>query len=236
MEIRGIGMKRVIICDDDEKAIIQLRDMIDRLFPNLFAVSGYVSARQMIYEVEDGFLKSADVLFLNMEMKEMDGMEAARILQKRIPMLKIIFVTDFPERTEKIFDEIYPFGLLLKPLRKEPLKKYLNRELDGGKREGHFVEIRKKGGNYYIPAEEIYYVESRARKLLIHKKDEIECVYERISNFCVLYEEDFVRCHQSYAVNWGQVAEVSKKGILLKNGARIPVSRQKYRDVRSRLG
>lgn len=228
-------MKKVIICDEDEKAVIQLRDMIDQLFPDLFVVNGYVSARQLIYEVEDGFLKSADVMFLSMEMKEMDGIEVAKILQKRMPMLKIIFMTGYPERTEKIFDEIYPFGLLFKPFRKERLEKYMKKELEGTGKEGHFVEIRKKGRNYYIPIEEIYYVESMARKLMIHKKDGTDCVYERISKFCVLYKDDFVRCHQSYAVNWGQVAEVSMSEILLKNGIKIPISRQKYREIRSRI-
>ena len=111
----------------------------------------------------------------------------------------------------------------------------MKRELESEKKEGRFVEIRKKGKNYYVPTEEIYYVESRARKLFIHKKDKTESVYERISRFCFLYEEDFVRCHQSYAVNWGQVAEVSTNGILLKNGEKIPISRQKYREVRSRI-
>ena len=184
-------MKKVIICDDNEKSIFELREMIDQLFPNLFVISGYVSARQLIYEVEDEFLKSADILFVDVEMKEMEGTKVAKILQKKMPMLKIIFITGYPERTEKIFDEIDPFGLLLKPFCRERLEKCLKREL--------------------------------------------ESVYERISRFCFIYEEDFVRCHQSYAVNWGQVAEVSTNGILLKNGEKIPISRQKYREVRSRI-
>lgn len=228
-------MKKVIICDDNEKSIFELRELIDQLFPNLFVISGYVSARQLIYEVEDEFLKSADILFVDVEMKEMEGTKVAKILQKKMPMLKIIFITGYPERTEKIFDEIDPFGLLLKPFCRERLEKCLKRELESEKKEGRFVEIRKKGKNYYVPTEEIYYVESRARKLFIHKKDKTESVYERISRFCFIYEEDFVRCHQSYAVNWGQVAEVSTNGILLKNGEKIPISRQKYREVRSRI-
>jgi len=86
-------MKKVIICDDNEKSIFELREMIDQLFPNLFVISGYVSARQLIYEVEDEFLKSADVLFVDVEMKEMEGTKVAKILQKKMPMLKIIFIT-----------------------------------------------------------------------------------------------------------------------------------------------
>lgn len=228
-------MKKVIICDEDEKTVSELDRMIESLFPGQFQVNGYVSARQLIYEIEDGFLKSADILFVDMEMKEMSGTEIAKILQKKIPVLKIIFITGCPERTEEIFDEICPFGLLFKPFRKERLEKYMRKELEGRKAAGRFVEIRKKGGNVYVPIEEIYYVESSARKLFIHKKEVTECVYERISNFCIRYESNFVRSHQSYAVNREYVTEVSASGILLKNGIKIPISRQKYKEVRSKL-
>lgn len=230
-----MGMKRVIICDEDERIVSELNQMIENLFPGQFQINGYVSARQLIYEIEDGFLKFADILFVDMEMKEMSGTEIAKILQKRIPVLKIIFMTGCPERTEEIFDEICPFGLLLKPFRKERLEKCMRKELDSRKTAERFVKIRKKGGNCYVPMEEIYYVESSARKLFIHKKEETECVYEKISHFCIQYEEDFVRCHQSYAVNQKYVAEVSAAGILLKNGIRIPISRQKYKEVRSKI-
>lgn len=231
----GVFMKKVIVCDHDEKTVSKLGKMIEELFPRQFQIDGYVSARQLVYEMEDGFLRSADLLFVDMEMKEMDGIEIAKLLQKKMPVLKIIFMTGFPKRAEEIFDEISPFGLLLKPFCKERLAKYMKRELEGVNRKSRFVEIKKKGRNYHLPMEEVYYVESSARKLLIHKKEETECVYERISNFCVLYEDDFVRCHQSYAVNWGQVAEVSAAGIILKNGVKVPISRQKYREVRSKI-
>lgn len=228
-------MKKVIVCDQDEKTVSRLGKMIEELFPRQFQVSGYVSARQLVYEIEDGFLKSADILFVDMEMKEIGGTEIAKILQNKMPVLKIIFMTACPRRAEEIFDEINPFGLLLKPFREESLAKYIKRELKDSKREGRFVEIKKRGRNCHVPMEEIYYVESSARKLLIHKKEETECVYERISHFCALYEDDFVRCHQSYAVNWKHVAEVSAEGIVLKNGVKVPVSRQKYREVRSNI-
>lgn len=228
-------MKKIIICDHDEKTVLELGRTIEELYPKQFQISGYVSARQLIYEMEDGFLKFADLFFVDMEMKEMDGMEIAKILQKEMPVLKIIFMTECPRRAEEIFDGISPFGLLLKPFCKKRLAKCMKREMEEIKREARFVEIKRKGRNYYVPMEEIYYVESSARKLLIHKKEEIECVYERISRFCVLYEDDFVRCHQSYAVNWKQVAEVSAAGIILKDGTKVPISRQKYREVRSKI-
>ena len=88
---------------------------------------------------------------------------------------------------------------------------------------------------HFIPVDEILYVESKGRKLMIYRKEGMECVYERISNFCNLYQKDFVRCHQSYAVNWNQVSEVQMAAVTLKNGERVPVSRKKYREISKKL-
>lgn len=229
-------MKSVIICDDEEKVISILSGMIEKIFPKQFQISGYISPRQLVYEVEDGFIKSADLIFLDLEMKELDGIETARKLQRKLHMAKIIFITGYPERTEEIFDDIYPFGLLLKPFRKERLEKYIRKQFEQEGKTGRFLQISKNGRQCHISISDVNYVESRGRKLLIYKADDtMECVYERISRFCELYQEDFIRCHQSYAVNWEKAAEVSTAGITLKNGELVPISRQKYREIRAKI-
>ena len=228
-------MKRVIICDDDEKTVSGLTEMIDKLFPEQFQVSGYVSSKQLIYEIEDGYLKEADLLFLDLKIGTTDKMEVAKYIEQKFPVTKIIFLSNSLEYIEDLFEEIRPFGILLKPLKENRLKKYLERELAEVKRERDFVKIKKNGKAHFVPVEEVFYVESKGRKLMIYKKEEAECVYERISNFCDLYQKNFVRCHQSYAVNLNHVKEVQSTVVMLKNGMKVPVSRKKYREISESL-
>ena len=228
-------MKRVIICDNDVKIVSGLIEMISTLFPNQFQVCGYVSSRQLVYEIEDGYLKDADLLFLDLKIGTADEMEIAKYIEQKFPVTKIVFLSDSLECIEDLFEEIRSFGILLKPLKEERLKKYLERELAEEKQEGAFVKIKKNGKVHFIPVEEILYVESKGRKLMIYRKEGMECVYERISNFCNLYQKDFVRCHQSYAVNWNQVKEVQTAAVTLKNGEKVPVSRKKYREISKKL-
>lgn len=229
-----VFMKRIIICDDKEKNIRKLREAIEKIFPHEFFVNGYVSARQLLYEIEDGFLETVPFIFLNLEMKETDSIALAAKLQKKIPEAKIIFIAECLKRVEEIFDGVHPFGLLLLPVNEFRLEKCIRRETDCEKG-GEFVKINKQGRHYHIPADEILYVESMGRKLAIHREKETDYVYERISNFCDLYQKNFIRCHQSYAVNQSHVTEVSAKGIILKDRTCIPVSRKNYQEVKMRI-
>lgn len=228
-------MRKIVICDDDEKIVSQLIRMIERLFPKEFQILGYVSSRQLVYEIDDGFLKFVDMLFLDLEMGDMDGTDVAKYIQRNMPTAKIIFITGYPERSQDIFDEIKPAGLLLKPLDEDRLQKYIQNELLEKKDGRNYITVKKEGKTSFIPMDHVFYVESSGRKLLFHTTDGVECVYERISNFCNRYPEDFARCHQSYAVNWNQVIEVTTAGIKLRGGFTIPVSRQRYREIQNRI-
>lgn len=231
-------MKKIIVCSSDKKIVSELSGRIEEMVSEQFRVDRYISARQMVYEIEDEFLETADLFFLDLDMQDMDIIQAAKILQKKLHSAKLVFVTGVLDRMEEIFDGIRPFGILLKPVKEKRLKKYIQEafaDRQGGGEET-YIEIKKNGRIRCVLADEIFYVESMGRKLLIHKKKETECIYERISNFCILYGEDFVRCHQSYAVNWKYVAEISASGVVLTNGRTVPVSRQKYREIRARAG
>lgn len=228
-------MRKAIICDNEEKMISRLDGMIEKLFPEQFQISGYVSLKQLMYEIEDEFLKTADLIFLDLEIEGTDGVKAAKQIQQKLPMARIIFVTGYPERTEEIFDEICPFGLMLKPFREERLEKYIKKELKEERKDEGVIKIKKHGRQYFIPTEQIFYVESSGRKLLIHKENGIESVNRPISDFCNAYQNNFIRCHQGYAVNKNQIMEVSSSRIRLKNGETVPVSRQRYREIQKDL-
>lgn len=227
-------MRRIIICDNDQKIVSELGQLIERVFPEQFQISGYVSSRQLVYEMEDGFLELPDMLFLGVRMKEIDGIETAQHFQKKLPEVKIVFVTESPECAEEIFDDIRPFGLLLRPFRRERLEKYIVRGLEEEGYRGKMVKIKKKGKGYYMPVDEILYVESKGRKLTIHKIGGTESVYEKISGFCDTYQEDFFRCHKGYAVNHRQISKIAPSGIILKNGMVVPISRQKFQGIREK--
>ena len=228
-------MGRIIICDNDERTVSGLAGMIERLFPGEFEIDGYVSFRQLMYEMGDELMEIPELLFLELAADDAEGIEAARLLQQRMPELNIIFITDHPECAEEIFDGIHPFGLLLKPFNIKRLEKYIRTRITDNQCGDKQIKIKKKGRCCYIPMSEVLYVESHGRQLFLHKKNGTECAYEKISDFCAQHPAEFFRCHKSYAVNGKQIREVSSAYITLKSGVAVPISRQKYQEARVRM-
>lgn len=231
----GEIMKRVIICDEEIESVSKLSTMIGQIFPKQFLLHGYVSAKQLFYEIEDGFIRTADIIFLSMEIKWVTEIDFAVYIQQKFPMAQIIFLAENLQQVEAMFDEISPDGLLLKPLNRQRLEKCVKKVLSekGGKEE--LFSIKQNGTAIFFPIEEISYVESQGRKLQIHRKDAVICIYGRISGLCEAYGETFIRCHQSYAVNRNHIVELAATKIILENGMEIPVSRQRYREVKAAL-
>ena len=228
-------MGRIIICDNHEKTVSELTRIIERTFPGEFGIDGYVSFRQLMYEMGDELMEFPELLFLELAADYTEGIETARLLQQRLPELKIIFMTEHPECAEEIFDGIRPFGLLLKPFNEKRLEKYIRRSFTENKSSEKQIKIKKKGRCCYIPMSEVLYVESHGRQLLLHKRNGTESAYEKISDFCARHPAEFFRCHKSYAVNGKQIREVSAAYITLKSGVAVPISRQKYQEARVRM-
>ena len=97
--------------------------------------------------------------------------------------------------------------------------------------DGAFIQFMYKGNHQRIPLKDILYIESNARKCIIHSstdKDKTECFYGKLSEIAKsLYPYGFVRCHQSYLISITPNARYSDNMIYIEDTS-IPVS-EKYR-------
>ena len=82
----------------------------------------------------------------------------------------------------------------------------------------------------YIPIEDIYYIESNNRKIIIAMRDEkIEC-YGKIGGMERELQEGFFRTHRGYLVNMKYVERYSRTEVQMKNGSSLLISKYKYQD------
>ena len=123
------------------------------------------------------------------------------------------------EDTEKLLESEVSFDVVM-------LDGSRLREVAGRKKEPLFV----KTGNRYmrVAREEVLYIESNGRKLIVHTGEQkLEC-YGRISDLEEKLGEDFYRCHRGYLVNLSAVNSYDSTSITVKNGEKVFLSRQKY--------
>ncbi len=151
-----------------------------------------------------------------------------------LPLL--IFVTGHPEYMAKAFS-VNAFQYLVKPIDEEEFADVFALALReccrlGVKKNTEPRKILVRNGNITrnIPVEDIYYIESNNRKIIIAVGDEkIEC-YGKIGGMERELQEGFFRTHRGYLVNMKYVERYSRTEVQMKNGSSLLISKYKYQD------
>ncbi len=184
------------------------------------------------YATGEELLKSGkrfDMVFLDIKMEGLNGIEAARNLRKRQEDVILIFITGMKEY---VFDalDLYAFHYLLKPLDERKFAEVLEKAAREAKKkkERRCLFIRKR--NLTIDQADILYVESKAKKLEIHTagEDRNIVIYAAMDELKGQLGEDFYRCHRAYLVNMAHIREYDRESITLTSGDRVYLTKKKY--------
>lgn len=197
------------ICDDSQEARLHLRARLERVLEphrDMDRVLEFSSGEGLLRWVEN-HPGELNLIFLDMEMGQLDGMETARRLRQIEESLPLVFVTGY---TEHVFEgyTVGALGYLLKPVREDQLKEVLSRAAAALLREEEEVYLCRRGDvTYRIPRKKILYFTSDRR----HQVEEE-------------LKDSFVRIHQRYLVRTQAVQQISGSQVLV-GGQTLPISR-----------
>ena len=211
---------------DDEKLITeQICGLIEKQMPDC-CLESYTAGEELLAAE-----KRFDIVFLDIQMDGMDGIEVARTLRAKQDGIVLIFVTG---NREYVFDalDLYAFQYLLKPVDERKFREVLERAAGevAKKKEKRGLFIKKR--NLTLDQADILYIESRAKKVEIHtagSKDIIE-IYATMEELEGQLGEDFYRCHRAYLVNMEHITEYDNDSITVTNGDKIYLTKKKYGD------
>ncbi len=211
---------------DDEKVIReQIGSLIEKQMPDCYLES-YATGEEMLAAG-----KRFDIVFLDIQMDGMDGIEVARTLRAKQDEIVLIFVTGNREYVFEALD-LYAFHYLLKPVDEGKFREVLVRAAGevAKKKEKRGLFIKKR--NLTLDQADILYIESRAKKVEIHtarSKGIIE-IYATMEELEDQLGEDFYRCHRAYLVNMAHITEYDSDSITITNGDKIYLTKKKYGD------
>ena len=165
-------MLRIGICDDLADARLVLRSLLERILEARKVQGQFFefSSGETLLRWYDHHIGELDLIFLDMELHELDGMETARRLRAADAGLQMVFVTGYADH---VFDgySVGALGYLMKPPKQEQLEAVLDRAQGALVRELDRAYICRNGDTYYrVPISNILYFSSDRRQ--------VQCVTE----------------------------------------------------------
>ena len=231
---------KLAICDDDKK----IRELIEESVRDVsksIEVEMFSDARGIL---APGF--DADILFLDIQMPGIDGMNAARMMRENGKKTVIVFVTAVEEQVYKAFD-VGAFNYIIKPFGKKRITevikgaiaradevRYIEKtisEKEDEKHQAHTITVKSGGTNRRVILSEIVYAEIFDRRIILHMKDHDNIDYNgRISELESISGKDFFRVHRAYLINLAYVKSYDSKSVRVGD-TDIPVARGKYKEL-----
>jgi two-component system LytT family response regulator len=235
---------RILIVDDERPA----RDKLRRLLAHEADVTALAEARDGVDALEQVEAFKPDVVFLDIQMPEISGIELAASLPAPAPL--IVFATAFDEYAIRAFDA-NAVDYLLKPYDQARLQRALARvrqrlrapQPSPAFDSGHQVRqllITERGVTRVVKVDQVQWIETADNYVVLHGAAEAPLMRQTLAGLLDKLGPRFVRCHRRAAVqlDWIDSVVALDKGdceLVLRGGARVPCSRQFKAGVLERL-
>ena len=227
------------VCDDDEIVCEAICAKIRKILLKCGIPANmdkYVSPLALYKNIESGE-RQYDVLFLDIDMPRLSGIDLAKALKKRADSPDIIFVSN---REEKVFESfsVRPFGFVRKNNFSNDLKDTLLSYINARVMKNAAIAVSTNGNSVVrnIKVSDIVYIESFRYKQYIYMADgeQIECRMSMEEFESKLLKYDIVRVYKSYLVNLRFVQRIERSGVVLnyKDGLKLAVSREKIKELK----
>ncbi|MBD5094978.1 MAG: response regulator transcription factor [Subdoligranulum sp.] len=224
---------KVLICDDDkqfaQKLAKRLQDAKEMLPPRT-QVDCACNPAALTGET----LAEYDIVFLDIDMGEINGIELARQMRKKHWNTVLIFVTNYVEFSLEGY-EVQAFRYLLKSRLEEKLEQYVRQAVAVCLKERGPLRIWCDGEDMDIPPQSLVYIEARQRRSVLHLVDRTPDTLSTRTTLTELERQlaprGFLRIHKSYLVNMAHIRRLQSTGALLTDGTQLPVSTRKYTEI-----
>ncbi len=219
-------MLRIGICDDVYDARTALRSAVERALERRHTQGQFreFSSGEGLLRWMENHAGELDLVLLDVERGELNGLETARRLRAADEGLQLVFVTGY---ADYVFDGygVGALGYLMKPVKPEQLSDVLERCVRALDREGGRSFLCRSGDTTYrIPRRNILYFCSDRRQVTCVTAGKNYTFYGKLDQVERDVGEGFVRIHQRYLVRAAAVDRVTGGEVCLGQTA-LPVSR-----------
>ncbi len=221
---------KVIMVEDDDVEAAVLTRHLERYGTEQdvrFSLSRFASASDFIDSSDP-----ADLVFMDIDLPGIDGMEAARHLREHDSAVPLIFVTNLAQYAVRGY-QVDALDFMVKPVGYEDFSMRMGRALRAMRRNVRdSITIAAVNGTYVVRHSDIIYVELYHHDLIYHLSDSTGCPRLRGSLSAVEAElpaDTFVRVSQGCLANMARVAQALPDSFVMDDGTRLFFSRARKR-------
>lgn len=225
----------LVICDDEAAFVSHLTELVERYAEESgekIKITAYYDGMELIEKYDP----STDLIFLDIQMKLLDGLHTAERIRQMDQKVGLIFLTTLTQYGLEGYN-YQAANYIIKPIKYIRLKTELNRFLERRRSvETPSIIVRNDTRKYKVQLKELSYIETFNRKLLLHTNQEKIISYKTMKEMeSELAENGFARCHTSYLVNLFYVKGVKRLELELITGETIPISQPKRKSFMEQL-
>ncbi len=229
------AMIHIAICDDERDFVAYLTGLLEK-----YAAETGEEIRITAYydglELTEKYDTTIDLVFLDIQMERMDGLQAAERIRQMDEGVGIIFLTTLVQYGLEGY-RYQAVNYIIKPMKYIRLKEEMNQWLKRRrKEESPSLVIANDSGRYKVFLKSLRYVETYNRNLLLHTEGEKIVCYKNMKEMeRELKEKGFARCHTSYLVNLNYIKGIKKLELELITGEILPISQPRRKEFTERL-
>lgn len=223
-------MIRIAVCDDDAavrgQIVTLLRNYGQEKDLDIF-VSEYQDGNEITSDILAG--KRFHLIYMDIEMKEMDGMKAAEQIREVDAVVPLVFVTSYATYAIKGYD-VRALTYLLKPVDEERFEQAFDAALKEICRIERYFIYETNRNIIKLPMKEILYFESHNKKVEAHLTYEVQSFTAKLDEIERSLEKSeiaFLRIHKSYLINFAHITRFNGDLVVLSNGKSLHIS-EKY--------
>ena len=226
---------RIAVVDDEEVFRNQIASEITKLYGrdkvNCFL---YADGSEILRAMHSGL--EYDAVFLDIEMKNTDGMRAAAEIRRISRTVPIVFLTSHTEMAMEGY-QVAAFRFLAKPVDPQKLKETLT-DLEKYIYKGINIMFHVEGEDILVPADSVIYAESANNEVRFVSKEKSINVRMKFSEAQRMLQEtdcDFYQVHRCYIVNLRHIRKFKATELQTDSGHIVPIARSASTEFKDRM-
>lgn len=217
---------RIAICDDrqeDREYVRQLTARWAQQRGNQVEMTEFCSAEQFLFSCPQ---PDFDLLLLDIEMGEMDGVSLAKQVRRTNELMQIVFITGYSDYITEGY-EVAALHYLMKPVKEEKLFVVLDRAVERLHKNTKVLTLETSEEMVRVPLYQVSALEVQRNYVTVHARQDYT-VKKSLSELMEQLDERFFRVGRSAVVNLNDISRVTRSDIYLTDGRIIPLPRGAY--------